>query len=174
MKKLVFSKKINYYLITFMSVSILGYVCEFYYSMIFRNKVINPGFLIGPCCPIYGYGALIMIFLLSKYRENRKKVFLLSAISFTTFEYFTSFILEKLFDMKLWDYSWFFLNINGRVCFIQAILWGIVGIVFIRKVEPLMYKLYLKIKGRILNIIFTIIYVVYIIDSVYQIVTLLK
>lgn len=159
--------KINYYFIMFMSASILGYLFEIFYSLIFRNKLVNPGFLIGPYCPIYGYATLIMLIFLVKYKKNKIKLFCYSLFIFSVLEYFTSFVLEKIFNLVLWDYTGLFLNINGRICFIQAILWGILGIIFVEKLEPLFFKFYIKYKGKILNVIFSIIYAVYIVDTIF-------
>lgn len=172
MKKL-FNKKNNYYFTIFMFLSLIGYVGEFYYSLIIRNKIVNPGFLAGPYCPIYGYGALIMILALNKFKKNNTKLFLSSVIIFTIFEYITSFLLEQFFGVILWDYTGFFLNINGRICFVQSILWGIMGILFIKKIEPCLRKVYKKIESKILNIIVSIFYVIMLIDTIYSIVILL-
>ena len=82
-----------------------GHICE------------KRGFLNGFLCPIYGHGALLVLYLLHGGFQNPVLTFIFGAIVTSILEYFTSWIMEKLFHMRWWDYSHYKFQINGRVCF---------------------------------------------------------
>lgn len=123
--------------------SFLGWVLETIYASIPRKQFINRGFLFGPFCPIYGFGAILIIqssIMLNNifktiYLSLAAKIF--TAILLTTvLEYLTGFILEKIFKCKWWDYSNNFLNLHGRVCLQYSLIWGILSYVLIAIVHP--------------------------------------
>ena len=78
--------------------------------------MMNRGFLIGPCCPIYGCGCLLFILILPKYLDDPIVLFILAATICSVLEYITSWIMEKLFNTRWWDYSKRRFNLDGRVC----------------------------------------------------------
>lgn len=119
----------------------LGWVCESIYCSIGNNKVINRGFLSGPICPIYGFGALIIIFFLKRYEDNIIAVFIYGMIVTSVLEYITGFLLETLFHTKWWDYSKKKTNIKGRVCLKNSILFGIMSVVLINVIHKNIYNL---------------------------------
>ena len=116
--------------------SVIGWICEVTFCKIVHGKWTNRGFLSGPYCPIYGFGALFIILLLKPFINNPPLIFILSILITTTLEYITSFSMEKIFNAKWWDYSNEPLNINGRVCFGTAIPFGILGLLLIYFVHP--------------------------------------
>ena len=81
-----------------------------------QRKPVNRGFLNGPICPVYGFGALIIVFTLENVKGNLLALFLASAVLTCTLEYITSYLLEKLFKTQWWDYSKRRFNLNGRIC----------------------------------------------------------
>lgn len=103
----------------------LGWIAEEIYCVIVTHGFTNRGFLFGPLCPIYGYGALILILLLKDYKSKPVKLFFLSAIIFSVFEYITDFVLQAFFATRFWDYTGEFLNLNGRITLSFSLLWGI-------------------------------------------------
>ena len=98
------------------------------------------GFLYGPICPIYGFGALMLILFFAKYRKSNFKLFIYSAIVFSAFEYVVSYCLEALFAMHWWDYTNEFFNLNGRISIFYSFAWGIIAIIFINHVYPFLKK----------------------------------
>lgn len=94
----------------------LGWVSECIYCSIGHKKIINRGFLNGPVCPIYGFGALIVIFFLKRYENNVLELFLYGIIVTSILEYITGYLLEMIFNTTWWDYSRKKFNIKGRVC----------------------------------------------------------
>lgn len=124
--------------------SFLGWIGEIIYTFPERHKFYNRGFLYGPICPIYGAGAIVIIYGLHFVNNYPILVFLLGMISATIIEYFTSYIMEKAFKVRWWDYSEKFLNINGRVCLLNSVIFGVLSIVITYLVHPLISQLYLS------------------------------
>ena len=88
---------------------------ETLYAIYNLGHFVKRGFLYGPICPIYGYGALMLIIFFNKYQKHNFKLFICSAVVFSAFEYFVSYILDAMFAMHWWDYTNEFFNLNGRI-----------------------------------------------------------
>ena len=86
--------------IIFMFYSFVGWIIESVYVYYCTKKIMNRGFLIGPCCPIYGFGCLIFILILPKYLDDPIVLFVLAATICSVLEYITSWIMEKYFKTK--------------------------------------------------------------------------
>ena len=130
-----------YYLFLFYIYSIIGWIAETLYVSFLEKKITDRGFLIGPYCPIYGSGSLIIIIYLTQYKANPLTVFLLGVILCSILEYFTSYIMEKLFKARWWDYSDKKYNINGRVCIENSCLFGLASLGVIYIFQPLINNL---------------------------------
>ena len=97
----------------------------------------NRGFLIGPYCPIYGWGYLAITILLTKYKAHPVALFVLISVVCSVIEYMTSLILEKLFHARWWDYSKRLLNVDGRICITNSVAFGALGIVALMYLNPM-------------------------------------
>lgn len=132
-----------------------------------RNKrFINRGFLIGPYCPIYGIGCILITICLQNFSKNPIILFFMSLIICSGLEYATSYIMEKLFKARWWDYSDRKVNINGRVCLEYMLAFGILGIVIIYIVNPYLLSLINKISFNNLYLITIILFLIFIIDNI--------
>ena len=100
----------------------------------------------GPWLPIYGCGGMLIILLLKPFREKPGQLFLGTVVVCGGVEYFTSWILEKLFDAKWWDYTGYFLNVNGRICFEGLLVFGMAGLAFTYIISPMLDDIYKKVK----------------------------
>ena len=157
---------IFYYFLLLFIYSILGWIMETIYTSIQARNFIDRGFLIGPYCPIYGWGALFMLLYLNQYKSNVLTVFLLGAIICSILEYLTSYVMEVLFKTRWWDYSNRKFNLNGRVCGLNTILFGICGIAVIYIIQPLLeYSLGL-LSDKIIIIISVICFVIFLTDII--------
>lgn len=143
--------------------SFAGWLMEVIYVSIDNKKLCDRGFLIGPICPIYGVSSVALTLLLGKFQHDYMFVFLASTILCTSFEYLTSFIMEKLFKTRWWDYSTEKFNINGRVCLKNAFAFGILGTLVVTVLSPYLWH---AIQIETLNIILIICVVVFIIDFI--------
>lgn len=162
--------KIYMYILYFFIFSFLGWTLETLYSFVVLGHFTNRGFLYGPICPIYGFGALILIIFLSKYKKSALKLFTYSAIIFSVFEYFVSYMLEALFQTYWWDYSNDFFNLNGRISIFYSFAWGISAILFCghifpffkKKLNTVLSKTPYKLKLFIINLLL----IIWIIDTI--------
>lgn len=157
---------ISKYIIIFFIYSVLGYICEVINCWIVSKKLKDRGFLLGPYCPIYGVGAVLLTLLLTKYKNDFLILFSTSILICGILEYFTSYLLEKIFNMRWWDYSKRKLNINGRVCLETLMLFGIGSIIIIQFINPLLINLISKININIIHILAFIISSIIIIDLI--------
>lgn len=150
----------------FIIYSVLGWIIESIYRSICERKVINTGFLKGPFCPIYGIGAVIMILFLQSFSSNIFLLFIISMLVLTLWEYIVAIILEKTFHIKYWDYSKNKFNFQGRICLLNSIYWGILGVVFIRIIHPFIESKILLIPELALQISVSIIIVIVLADAI--------
>lgn len=153
-------------LVLFITYSIIGWVIEEIDILILQKKVVNRGFLIGPYCPIYGFGSLFIILFLNKYLDDPIVLFFMTMISCGILEYLTSFIMEKIFKTRWWDYSDEKFNINGRICLETLVLFGIGGLVISYLAQPFIMSILTLIPANILNIIAIILSIIFIIDNI--------
>ncbi len=140
-----FQKIVIYYMIY----AFIGWVAEELYCIISTHEFVKRGFLFGPICPIYGYGALILILCFKDYKKKPVKLFFLSAIIFSVFEYITDFFLQALFGIKWWDYTGYFLNLNGRITLSFSLVWGFGSLIFIKLLHPFITKIVEKVLSKI-------------------------
>lgn len=134
----------------FILYSFLGYIIETIFAIITTGLwQSRQSFLYGPFCGIYGVGAVIIIVFSQYFNKNNFTLFLGGYIIGSVTEYLTSFLVEAILHTKWWDYSNNILNINGRVCLLYSIFWGILTIVVLKKFNPLLDKMIAKIKNRI-------------------------
>ena len=152
--------------ILFIIYSFLGWLVEVINCSIVEKKLVNRGFLISPICPIYGCGALLITLVLSNYKDDWFVVFCMAFVLCGLLEYFTSWLMEKIFHARWWDYSKNKFNINGRICLETMIPFGILGLVIIYILNPFFYNILNLIPTNIASIISIILLIILIIDMV--------
>ena len=131
--------------------AIVGVVVEVTWAFIrFGQYQSRQGFIYGPFNPVYGFGAVFLTLFLYRYR-NRAAIcsFLGAMIIGSLLEYLLSFFQEKIFGSVSWDYSAVPLNINGRICLPYAVLWGLLGVVWIKGFYPIFSYWIMKIPKRV-------------------------
>lgn len=117
--------------------SLLGWCGEMVYCSIGQRRLCEKrGFLNGPLCPIYGHGALVVLLVLDGGCEHPALTFLLGALLTSLVEYVTSYAMEKLFRMRWWDYSRYRFHINGRVCLLNSVLFGLASVFLCHAANP--------------------------------------
>lgn len=120
----------------FIIYSFFGWILESIIRTIAERKFINTGFLYGPFCPIYGTGAIIMLLFLENFKNDMIILFTAGFFILSIWEYVVGALLEKVFQTKYWDYTGYFCNIKGRVCLLNSLFWGFLGVVFVRYIHP--------------------------------------
>ena len=158
--------EIEKYIALFFIYSFAGWLMESVSDSIKKKKLVNRGFLIGPYCPIYGTGVVLITILLKKYSDDIWATFFMSLLICGTLEYLTSYIMEKIFNARWWDYSKNKFNINGRICLETLIPFGVAGTFIIYIANPFLLK-YINMVPELAMNIFTIVFlVVYITDMI--------
>ena len=119
-----------------------GWLIEGIWTLIKKNVFINhSAFVIGPINLVYGVGAIVLTLMLYKIRNsNYIKIFMTSFITGSVLEYAMSLIMEYFVGFVAWNYSSKPLNINGRICLLFSIFWGVLGIVWIKLIYPRLKK----------------------------------
>ncbi len=162
--------RIYIYFIYFLIFSFVGWLLETCFSFYSLGHFTKRGFLYGPLCPIYGWGALMLIIFFSTYKKHNLKLFVYAAILFTVFEYVVSYGMEALFSLKWWDYTSEFMNLNGRVSIFYSFAWGIIAILFVNFIYPFFKKkiniVLSKIPYRIQVISVYVLFAVFVTDTV--------
>lgn len=116
--------------------SFLGWCTEVLYAGICHRRFVNRGFLNGPVCPIYGFGVVSVISILTPVQHRLFLLYVLSVVLVTALEGLTGLVLDKLFHHKWWDYSNRPLNIGGYVCLSFSLLWGVACVLIVRVIHP--------------------------------------
>ncbi|HIT37985.1 MAG TPA: putative ABC transporter permease [Candidatus Onthousia faecipullorum] len=162
-----------YVFLLFIIYSFVGYILEIANCSIQSKKlVLNRGFFLGPYLPIYGVSCLLMGSFIIRYKDDLLTVFVMSAFVCTTVEYITSYVLEKIFKARWWDYSDKKFNIEGRVCLFNAFLFGIGGVFFTYVLNPFVLTIVGKLPILVLRIVSLTLIVVFLVDVIITITTL--
>ncbi len=132
------------------------------------KKIANRGFFCGPIIPIYGVGSLLLVWLLSPFKDHILLVFFLSMILTTSIEYLTGYVLEKIFHNKWWDYSKEKFNLHGRICLKNSLLFGVGGPIILYYLNPYMTDFLIQFKNQYLIIVACIIFVIFLLDVIYS------
>ena len=135
-------------------------------KLIEKRKFVNRGFLIGPYCPIYGHGAILITILLQKYIDDPIALFIMGVVVCSILEYLTSYFMEKIFHARWWDYSRYKFNINGRICLRTMIPFGLLGLFIMYVSNPFFFSIIEKIPGNILNIICIVLMLTFLVDNI--------
>lgn len=157
---------IEIYILLFFTYAILGWLMEVGCKLVETKKFINRGFLIGPYCPIYGWGAIIITLLLNKYLADPIALFIMAIVICSIIEYATSYFMEKIYHARWWDYSRRKYNINGRICLETMIPFGILGVLIMYFANPFFTGIYEKIPENALTVICSFLVIVFLIDNI--------
>ncbi len=111
-------------LLWFVAYSILGWFVESVYMSICNKRITNRGFVRGPMCPIYGFGALTVFFILRPYSDYPVRLFFMGMFLATTLEFITAHIMQKVFGEVWWEYREKPFNYKGMICLESSIAWG--------------------------------------------------
>lgn len=159
------------YILMFFFYSFAGWCLESLYCSIGEKRFINRGFLTGPLCPIYGTASLVLIVLIyNPFKDNPLVVFILGIVLCDIVEYLTSFLMEKLFAARWWDYTYELLNIKGRICLKHSLYWGVISIIFVKVIHPSVENLYSKISGNHIYYILAAVLIVFVLDVIHAVI----
>lgn len=158
--------KMEKYLVIFFIYSFCGWFMESVGGILNVKKFVNRGFLIGPLCPVYGIGVLLITILLQRYVDDIIIMYFMSLLICGSLEYFTSYIMEKLFKARWWDYSDRRFNINGRICLDNLVLFGVLGLLIFYVANPFFGGLIDRFNDTVLMVVAIVLFVVFIVDGI--------
>ena len=162
----IYGIDIKIYFLLFIIYAVIGWCMEVICKLIQYKRFIDRGFLIGPYCPIYGTGALLITFLLNKYTQDPVVLFVMAVVVCGILEYLTSYFMEKIYHARWWDYSNKKFNINGRICLSNLIAFGILGMFIMYISNPFLIGQLEKLTTTWLNIAFWTILAIFVTDNI--------
>lgn len=157
----------DFYVLLFFLISFAGWLWEVGLYLVTEHALINRGVYQGPYLPIYGVGGLLLWFLLQKIHEKPLLTFLLSALLCSVLEYITSVILEWKWGIRWWDYEGHFLNLNGRICLMGAVCFGLGGMALNCYLLPLYMKVYHRLSRKWRLVLCAVFLTIFILDITY-------
>lgn len=155
------------YILFFFTFSITGWLWEVSLNFFNTGYFANRGTMYGPWLPIYGFGGILILILLKKYRKNPKVLFILACIICGILEYSTAWYLETFKHLRWWSYNGYFLNINGRICLEGLLLFGFGGCMFTYFIAPILDNIYKMINKNIKIVICIVLIIFYVGDLIY-------
>ena len=156
--------KMHFYL--FIMYSFIGWLIEIIDNVATEKKFVNRGFLIGPYCPIYGVGGTLIMLTLKKYMDDTVVLFIMSVVLCASIEYLTSFLMEKIFQTRWWDYTKYRFNINGRICLETMWVFGVLAILVLKVVNPVVISFLESWPTNVYNAVFYVLITIFVIDVV--------
>lgn len=123
----------------------IGWCIESTFVSVKKKKFVNRGFMRGPFLPLYGSGAVIMLFATIPFRDNIFLIFLAGGLAATVLEYFTGVCMEALFKVRYWDYSNQPFNFQGHICLGTSIAWGMLSIALVKVIHAPVESLVLSL-----------------------------
>lgn len=153
----------------FFSFCVIGWVWEVILHIIQTGDFVKRGVLDGPWLPIYGFGGVLVLILLRRMLKKPIWTFFTMLLLFGVMEYFTSFMLELIYGIRWWDYTGYFMNINGRICLEGVLIFAFAGCVVVYFIAPMMGSAFDKIKRKtktIFGIVLIILFVADILTSI--------
>lgn len=162
-------EKLTDYIFIFFIFSVIGWSIEITLKFIQFHRFVNRGFLVGPYCPIYGLGSVLIVFIsnsLYKFEHSIGLTFLVSILICGFVEYFVSYFLEKRYHARWWDYSQRPMNLNGRIWIGNLILFGLGGLLIAKILEPAFIGIFYKFSIRSREIISLIIILIFTSDFI--------
>lgn len=140
--------------IVFTFASIVGYLVETGYVFLCVGKIVKRGMFLGPYCPIYGFGALILYCCFYDVKPNKKNIpiiFLFASLLLGTFELLCGLGFKYILNIEMWNYSGKFLNILNYTTVPILIGWGILGTMYVFFVHPIILKVVGMFPKKIMN-----------------------
>ncbi|MCR5543532.1 MAG: DUF975 family protein [Eubacterium sp.] len=153
----------------FFTYAFAGYIWEVFFYLATTGEFVNRGTMHGPWLPIYGCGGILIIYLLKPLRKKPAALFAGTVVVCGTVEYTTSWLLEKMFNSKWWDYTGYFMNLNGRICLEGLLVFGMAGLLFTYVLSPMLDDIYGKIDKKYRKIVCAILLILFILDIIWSV-----
>lgn len=153
------------WLLFFFLYCFLGWIWESCYVSALKRHWVNRGFLYGPLIPIYGFGAITVLWITLPVRSSLPLIFLFGMIGATILEYFTGATMERIFHVRYWDYSNNHFNLNGHICLFCSLGWGVFSVLMVRVLHLPFENAILKIPANIASFTSTALVAAFAVDT---------
>ncbi len=154
------------WLLFFFLYCFLGWVWESCYVSARQRRWVNRGFLHGPLLPIYGFGAVIILWATLPVRQSLPLIFLLGMLAATALEYVTGAAMEALFKVRYWDYSHQPCNLHGYICLTSSLAWGAFSVLLVKVLHPPFEDLVLRLPAFLADALACVLTVYFTADTV--------
>ena len=154
------------WLLLFFFYCFCGWVWESCYVSLCKRRWVNRGFLHGPLLPIYGSGAIIVLFVTLPVKNNMILVAIFGMLAATILEYVTGAVMERLFKVRYWDYSKHKIQLNGYICLSSSLAWGFFSVMLIKYIHPPVERLLGHIPGWVVDPLSLVLVVLFTVDVV--------
>lgn len=148
--------------------SFFGWVWETCYVSVKSGKFVNRGFINGPLCTIYGFGAVSVYMILRPFSDNLLYLYLGGVVVATALEYVTAVLMESIFHTSWWDYSDNKFNFQGRICLGASLGWGAFTVILFKVLHPLVESIVILYPVYVGEIGICVIGVGYVVDFVFS------
>lgn len=153
----------------------LGWIIESTIVSFSEKKLVNRGYINGPFLPIYGFGAISVLFVTLPIKNNIFLIYIFGIVSATLLEYFTGWLMETTLKMKYWDYTTDKFNLNGRICLRSSLFWGVLSLILTLLIHtPIEYVVFKINNINSLTIIISLLFIIDFTYSTYKILSLNK
>lgn len=160
----MFSYNLVQWLFFFYFYCIIGWIWESSYVSVCDKKLTNRGFLNGPLLPIYGSGACIILMATLPVKSSIFLVFIFGMTAATVLEYVSGVVMESIFKIRYWDYSNEKFNLNGHICLICSLAWGVFSVLMVKLIHQPVEKLMYLIPYKFLEYIIIFITIIFVTD----------
>ena len=163
------SKEKIFLLLMFFTFAIIGWVWEGVYDLLRCGIIANHGVLLGPWLPIYGFGGVLMYLLLNRFKQYPIVVFMGAFVFCTIIEYFTGVYLEFTKGTTWWNYRNIPFNIDGKICLLASIFFGLAGYLLIYFIAPKLREIYDKLNYKRASILILFLMAIFTLDFIHSI-----
>lgn len=130
---------------------VFGWCFESAYVSLKKHHPVNRGFMTGPYIPLYGSGAVLILFVTLPVRDNYTLMYIVGAVAATILEYITGVVMERLFGVRYWDYSDQKFNFQGQICLSSTVVWGFMTLFLVEFIHHPIEQVVLLIDEKVLT-----------------------
>ena len=159
---------LNQWILFFFFYCFCGWIWESCFVSVRKRQWINRGFLHGPLLPIYGFGAILILWVTLPVKDNLLLIFLFGMLAATALEYCTGTVMERLFKVRYWDYSNQRFNFQGQICLSSTLCWGALTVFMSRCLHPAVERLAFLIPPALMAGLVTVILVWFSVDFAFS------
>ncbi len=168
-----FAKGMNLYkllLICYIG-SFVGVLIEMVWCLLWEGRIESrAGLVFGPFNLLYGVGAVAITFALYRVRNHGRWLsFVGGFLVGSAVEYICSLVQELCFGSRSWDYTNLPFNVDGRICLIYSVFWGLLGVAWVKWIYPVLAKLILKVPNRIGRVLTWVIFAFFVINAIFSV-----